>query len=237
MRTQKSKLPAPKKPPLPGDPLPTMPEGQRKILYAAIDEFAEHGYAATSTFAIAKRAGVSEALIFKYFKNKAMLLKQALFPVLAATLMPIAIRGMKNVAKVRHETFAAFVREFLKDRLDFARRHKKHLRILLQELPLNDELRAKAVAVLKSELFPVMRQKILEFQKTGELRAMPPETVLKLLAPQVIALVLGRTVFASEASVPDEEIAIAELIETMLCGVGQTASRTKNASRKREVNK
>jgi len=236
MRQQKSRLSPPKELPLTGDALSTMPEGQRKIVYAAIDEFAEHGYAATSTFAIAKRAGVSEALIFKYFKSKALLLKQALFPVLAATLMPLAIRGIKSVANARHETFAEFARAFLKERLDFARRHKKHLRILLQELPLNDELRAKALSVLQTELFPVMRQKILNFQKAGELRELPPESTLKIIAPQAMAFVLGRTVFASDANRQDEAQAIDELVEAMLHGVGRKSSaQIKHKPRKPEV--
>lgn len=43
---------------------------QAKILQAAVEIFAEKGYAATSTSEIAKRAGVAEGTIFRHYKTK-----------------------------------------------------------------------------------------------------------------------------------------------------------------------
>ena len=40
------------------------------ILDAAVILFAENGYFATPTSAVAKKAGVAEGLIFHHFKNK-----------------------------------------------------------------------------------------------------------------------------------------------------------------------
>jgi AcrR family transcriptional regulator len=47
---------------------------QEKILEAALVLFASEGYAATPTSKIAKKAGVSEGLIFRHFENKQGLL-------------------------------------------------------------------------------------------------------------------------------------------------------------------
>ena len=47
---------------------------KENILEAALDLFANEGYASTSTNKIAKQAGVSEGLIFRHFKNKQGLL-------------------------------------------------------------------------------------------------------------------------------------------------------------------
>jgi len=195
-----------------------MPEGQRKIIHAAIDEFAERGYAASSTLAIAGRAGVSEGLIFKYFKNKIALLRQIVFPILATAIIPLAIRGVKSVTDLQHETFAGLLRALVRERLEFARRHQKHLRILLQELPLNEELRTGMVKMLKSELFPVLQQKILQHQKTGELRPMPPEQMLSLIMPQILGFVLGRAVLGLQFGKSDEAD-LDVLIEVMLQGL------------------
>lgn len=52
-----------------------MTEKQEKILNAALELFAEEGYRSTSTSKVAKRAGVSEGLIFRHFGNKEGLLK------------------------------------------------------------------------------------------------------------------------------------------------------------------
>ena len=51
-----------------------MTDKQEKILDAALELFANEGYAATPTSKIAKKAGVSEGLIFRHFENKQGLL-------------------------------------------------------------------------------------------------------------------------------------------------------------------
>ena len=52
-----------------------MTEKEEKILNAALELFANDGYNATSTSAIAKQAGVSEGLIFRHFESKKGLLQ------------------------------------------------------------------------------------------------------------------------------------------------------------------
>ena len=51
-----------------------MTDKKEKILNAALELFAGEGFAATATSKIAKRAGVSEGLIFRHFENKQGLL-------------------------------------------------------------------------------------------------------------------------------------------------------------------
>jgi AcrR family transcriptional regulator len=55
-----------------------MTEKQEKIVRAALELFAMEGFSATSTSKIAKKAGVSEGLIFRHFCNKEGLLKAIL---------------------------------------------------------------------------------------------------------------------------------------------------------------
>jgi AcrR family transcriptional regulator len=52
-----------------------MTDKKEKILRAALELFAEEGFKPTSTNKIAKRAGVSEGLIFRHFGNKDGLLE------------------------------------------------------------------------------------------------------------------------------------------------------------------
>ena len=55
-----------------------MTQKQEKILTTALELFAVDGYAATPTSRIARRAGVSEGLIFRHFENKEGLLQAIL---------------------------------------------------------------------------------------------------------------------------------------------------------------
>ncbi|MBE7437091.1 MAG: TetR/AcrR family transcriptional regulator [Spirochaetales bacterium] len=210
--------------------LAAMPEGQRKIFEAAVDEFAERGFAGSSTLAIAARAGVSEGLIFKYFKSKAALLRQVVFPVLATTIMPLAIRGIKGVADADHETFAGFLEDLIHERLEFARRHKKHLRILLQELPFHEELRERILKGMRAELLPVLSQKISQFQKQGDLRTMPVDQMLSYLGPQIMGFVLSRALFSMKFAASEEED-VKTLIVVMLNGVAAPIEATRRVKK------
>lgn len=52
-----------------------MTDKKEKILQAALELFAEEGFKPTSTSKVAKKAGVSEGLIFRHFGNKEGLLE------------------------------------------------------------------------------------------------------------------------------------------------------------------
>lgn len=52
-----------------------MTEKQENIVNAAMQLFAQEGFKSTSTSKVAKKAGVSEGLIFRHFKNKDGLLE------------------------------------------------------------------------------------------------------------------------------------------------------------------
>ena len=56
-----------------------MPAGKKKVILAALDLFSNRGFHATTTAAIAKRAGVSEGTIYKYFRSKEDLLSSYSF--------------------------------------------------------------------------------------------------------------------------------------------------------------
>ncbi|PZS08601.1 MAG: hypothetical protein DLM64_12245, partial [Solirubrobacterales bacterium] len=50
--------------------LSTAEDRREHVLAAAISEFAQHGYHAASTAAIAKRAGISQPYIYALFASK-----------------------------------------------------------------------------------------------------------------------------------------------------------------------
>lgn len=80
-----------------------MTERQEKILESALELFANQGYNATPTSRIAKKAGVSEGLIFRHFVNKEGLLKAIMGEAerrLKELLRPI-IEEMDPVAVIR----------------------------------------------------------------------------------------------------------------------------------------
>jgi AcrR family transcriptional regulator len=61
--------------------------GRELILAAAHDLFSEHGYPRATTREIAERAGVAEALLFRYFGSKAALFNEVVFEPMRAFML------------------------------------------------------------------------------------------------------------------------------------------------------
>ena len=103
-------------------------EMQNRLLNAAEELFAEHGFAATSVRQVANHAGVNPALVHYYFDNKAGLLRA----VLDRTLEPMAqaIAAMRtdmdlDVGSIAGEIF------------EMAARHPALPRLIVREVLLS----------------------------------------------------------------------------------------------------
>lgn len=118
-----------------------MPAGKKKVLLAAIHLFARQGFAATTTAQIAKKAGVSEGTIYKYFSSKSKLLNQLLLPLLKQ------IRDNFFTKLDTSKSLDEFIDFAIKDRLSFAMENFDLIKILLQELMTNSEQLAALSAI------------------------------------------------------------------------------------------
>ncbi len=102
------------------------------ILQAALQVFAEHGYAGSSTRDIAALAGAHHALIKYYFQNKETLWREAvtfLFRRQAEELSYEPPPGALNTARGRRE----HAREVLRRWVVYCARHPEHARLMVQE--------------------------------------------------------------------------------------------------------
>ena len=79
-----------------------------EIVAAALEAFAEHGYAAARLDDVARRAGVTKGTIYLYFKNKEDLFQA----VIRETVVPILARAEEEVA-VYQGTSADLLRTML----------------------------------------------------------------------------------------------------------------------------
>lgn len=87
-----------------------------KILEAAAELFAERGYAATSTRAIAERAGVNEVTLFRRFENKAGILA-AIGERFAAQAASRAVANLPDPEDA-HATLLAIARREIADSME-----------------------------------------------------------------------------------------------------------------------
>jgi AcrR family transcriptional regulator len=189
---------------------PALTERQRRVLEAAMEVFAERGYAAASTAEIASRAEVAEGTIFKRFKTKKDLLQGVLGPYLVEIGAPGVLHAMEAVIGDPGAGLAELADAVVRDRMEFVRRHPMVVRILLQELSLHPELRERVAETITRQVAPSMRTVIEHLQRRGEIDpSLPLHSVARIVVSVLAGYVVTRLVaLPDRAWDDDEEIAI-----------------------------
>lgn len=96
-----------------------------RLIEAARAEFEHNGYAGAKTAAIARRAGVAEALIFSNFGSKAKLFQDAIFKPLNRHFLEF--RSAHGVDAADEEAMQQGTRQYIAELQQFVERHSRML--------------------------------------------------------------------------------------------------------------
>lgn len=195
-------------------------EKEKSILSAAEVLFSERGASDTPTAAIAKKAGVTERTLFRYFPSKDDLLKRVMFPVLLKVMVPIQINKMKDLLKNSHLGIDGIFKNIFRDRLEIAAENKGKIRFILIEILKNSTLREKVIKLWEEELWTEAVSTIENLQKSGQIRSeLKPVTVARTMLSIIMAYVLAKHVMGAKPKWNDEE-EINEIFDILINGIG-----------------
>ncbi len=198
--------------------------GQQRILNAALVLFAEKGYAATATGAIARQAGVAEGLVFKHFRNKKQLLLKLVRPLLSGLLFPLSVHRIREALSDESLSLESLLRNLLTERLAFVKQHHRLVRLVIQEIFLHPELFVGLQAEFQEQLQPLFEARLLAYQAAGEVRPMAFDSFFRLLLSALMGLVIPRVLLF-----PDypwqEQREIEETVQTLVQGLAPQAHR------------
>ncbi|HMY66056.1 MAG TPA: TetR/AcrR family transcriptional regulator [Leptospiraceae bacterium] len=216
MKTErKKKAPFPEPPEIDfGD----MTEKQKLVFLAAVDIISKKGFNGATTSMIAEKAGVAEGTIFKHFKSKKDLLVQITVPVITKLFLPVAFQAVNKVFKGNYSSFREFLTYFITERIMFAGKYSKYLKILVQEIPVNEDLREFIIKEFRKKVWPNLKELIESFQKKGELTKMPPEAVFSCMI-SVGGAYLYRRIILLPREVYDDKKDIEMLVNHILFGI------------------
>jgi AcrR family transcriptional regulator len=196
---------------------------QISILQAAIEIFSEKGYAAAATSEIAQKAGVAEGTIFRYYKTKKDLLLSIIGPTMSRMLAPFVLRNFNGVLDIPYNTFEEFLRTFIINRLEFARRNFKILKILIQEIPFQPKLREQFAENILSKVLERVIEIVEHFKAKGEVIELPTPAIIRFTISTVVGYVLNRLLLQPEKEWNDEE-EINLTIHFIMHGIGEVAA-------------
>ncbi|WNS43493.1 TetR/AcrR family transcriptional regulator [Paenibacillus sp. MMS20-IR301] len=197
-----------------------MTQKQISILQAAIDIFSEKGFSAAATSEIAQKAGVAEGTIFRYYKTKKDLLLAIVVPIMSRMLAPFVIRNFGGVLDVPFESFEAFLQAFTANRLEFARKNLKIIRILIQEIPFQPALREQIMENILSHVLERVNAIVEHFKEQGELIQAPTPAVIRFTISSVVGFLLARLLLMPDHDWNDEE-EIRQTVSFIMHGIGK----------------
>ena len=173
-----------------------MTDKQSRILKAAVEVFAEKGYSGAATSEIAQRAGVAEGTIFRHYRTKKDLLYSIVAPFVARLIEPFVLRDLYPLIDNPHPTFEGFIRGLLDNRIAFAEKNIKVIRILLQEVPFHPELREQFLSKVADRMLQKLSRVVEHYREQGQIVELPPLTTIRLVGSTLFGYLITRFLFA-----------------------------------------
>ena len=167
------------------------PDRRRKLQTAALELFAQQGYRGTTTRAIARRAGVSEALLFRHFSSKEDLYWSVLEQQCAVRGGRERLDAMLRRGGDDTELFAAIAEDILARNFADSRLY----RLLLFSALENHELSHRFFRTYISEYYQAIAAHIRERIRTGHFRKVDPLLSARLFIGMALHYFLVQELF------------------------------------------
>lgn len=194
---------------------------QAQILKAAVEIFAEKGYASSSTSEIAARANVAEGTIFRHYKTKKDLLISIVTPFMAKFMVPFfAARFTRRVFDEPPEEFRSLLSTILKDRFAFAAENAPLLRIVLQEMAFHPELQQRFQDVFINDVYPKFEAALDRLKQGGQVVDKPNSTIIRMIMSAVMGFLITRFILSPDLDWDDER-EIEETVAFIMYGLAE----------------
>jgi AcrR family transcriptional regulator len=170
-------------------------DSRARVLQAALELFAEQGFAATSTRELSERLGFTKAALYYYFKTKDDLLAALIQPVLEQLTTLITQTPVRASAAARREVLTAYA--------DLAIAHVDLLRVLTQDPSVTRRPATAAHAALEERML-----QLLAGHET-------PDLTERIRARAALAAIRGALAHARPA---DDPVIVRAAIIAAACG-------------------
>lgn len=186
-----------------------------RLLGAAAEEFKEAGFGGATTAAIAKRADVTEAQLFRYFDSKADIFQAAIFKPLSQHLARFNEQHMSGIddgGSIRDKAhlYIAELQTFI------AEHSRMFLSLIVAEAYASDS--AQGVGGLEGLKSYFDRGADTMRGRMGEQVSVAPELMVRVSFAAVLASVLFKDWIFPKGLATDKEIAAA-IIEFVIDGI------------------
>ncbi|CAF0704482.1 TetR/AcrR family transcriptional regulator [Candidatus Methylacidithermus pantelleriae] len=184
-----------------------------RILQAAVELFSAHGFRGTTTRKIAQQAGVNEALIFRYFPNKETLYAAIIQKkIQECPLTP----GKPFFAQPPAEP-EAFFQALGEEVLRAMEEDPQFVRLLYFSALEGHQLAGMFYEAFTHHLHRLTADYILQKQKEGRLRRVPPLLAARAFFGMLVHYYLGKRIFGMfECGSAQPAMDLSEVVKTFV---------------------
>lgn len=185
------------------------------IIHAAVSLFAQHGYSATSTAALAKKAGVAEGLIFHHFDNKVGILIH-----IFKELTRVYVSEIESIMQTAETGLDALLR-IVRFHFEFAESKSPKFKVLLRDFPSefasSDSKAGKIVADHMSTTLNQIKWCIEQGRKDGSIRNVPVAETAYIIRGMLNGLSRFKIIMPGDRISPDVYPEVEKFCRRSLC--------------------
>ncbi len=198
-----------------------MPDKQRRILEAAISISNEKGFSSTTTSEIAKKAGVAEGTIFRYFKTKKDIMHGIMLQAINIATDKIIFSSLEKIFdNLENKDLRTVLREILVDRLELVQRFFPMFRVLVSEALYHQDIRDAVIEKLGTRMDQKIKQLCTLMVENGQLRSdMDPMLLFRGIVGQFIAFISHKMLFTKSFKLSECEKEIDDLLTIIMEGI------------------
>jgi AcrR family transcriptional regulator len=196
------------------------------LIDAARELFAERGYHSATTREIAKRAGVSEDLIFRYFESKSGLLSESVLRPVLESIDGLRVEWMGN-NDLRDKPTANLIHRFVASLHGLVENNRVLGQAIVQiftespDDPLFDELRDRLIAIIEP-----MVAATDDFLNARSLRRTDPGLQLRLMMILTMSAALYVPSTYPTDGQPSADAVLDEITALIVDGLGAASERS-----------
>jgi AcrR family transcriptional regulator len=192
-----------------------------RLLLAAVELFAEHGYAGIRVRHIASRAGVTTGAIYSHYSDVASLLADA-----AGRAVDYAVQ---SIAHVVPGELASVLREFVTETTGHGLSREQSLLLEAFVAARREERLRQVLSEVLRDRLVVLEKAVTEAQERGEIRAdLPASALAWYLYLLPVGLLAGRAVDLPVPSAPDSAVVFDALFHGLTSRPGPTEADHRN---------
>jgi TetR/AcrR family transcriptional regulator len=177
---------------------------EKAIIEAAVGLMGERGFDGATTAEIARRAGVTEKTLFRYFPSKKDLIKRVLFPLILQRGLTRQWEQVETLLKTKGSSLKDWYVAASTKELSTVAKHVSLTRMVNIELLQNQELRGAMAALWQQRIWHPMVDSLEELRVNGVIRKnIDVEVLARAIHSLHVGYFLIRYVFAPDAKWDD----------------------------------